>query len=598
MRTVNIKWLRFFQITLLAIDAIVIIFFLFQFFTGELSSNDETIHSIDGFSIPLLVPVVMASTHALYNLTVVWWLDKKQVWLAHAPSVLLSGLLLVMLSNLESPLHNWAHLILIVFMFFASMVGAFIPTLIGISSLILLMVGSIFSGEVSDPGGYVVEMILIAVSLLSAAGGWYFIRTKLEGGDGPNDLSSLNNLVKQEQTTVNVILESISDGVLVINQQGLVQVINESLVKILGWSKTEAVSLQYNTLFPSAIQAEKTEKGKASNSSTQSDKDLAITKSIDNKSPSQAVSLIKNRDNKEMYLDISASPIMQGEKIVGTIAVVRDVDKQKREEQQRSEFISTASHEMRTPVAAIEGYLALAMNDKVSTIDIKARSYLDKAHESTRHLGKLFQDLLTSTKAEDGRLTNHPVAVEMGSFLDSLVDTLKFSAEKKGLLMDFVVGAGTPEEQSTLKASKVIKPLYYVNVDPDRLREVITNLFDNAVKYTPEGKISIGLTGNREVVQLYIKDTGPGIPSADIPHLFQKFYRVDNSATRTIGGTGLGLFICRKIIEIYKGRIWVESVLEKGSTFYINLPRLTTKQANEMQTAESAQAANTSALDK
>jgi len=123
--------------------------------------------------------------------------------------------------------------------------------------------------------------------------------------------------------------------------------------------------------------------------------------------------------------------------------------------------------------------------------------------------------------------------------------------------------------------------------DPDRMREVITNLFDNACKYTDQGKISLGLTGNDSVVQLYIRDTGAGIAPEDIPHLFQKFYRVDNSATRTIGGTGLGLFICRKIVELYQGRIWVESTMGSGSTFYINLPRLTTQKAEELMGAES-----------
>jgi signal transduction histidine kinase len=115
------------------------------------------------------------------------------------------------------------------------------------------------------------------------------------------------------------------------------------------------------------------------------------------------------------------------------------------------------------------------------------------------------------------------------------------------------------------------------------MREVVTNLFDNAVKYTDQGKVSIGLTGDDQVVQFYVRDTGPGIPTEDLSHLFQKFYRVDNSATRTIGGTGLGLFICRKIVELYNGRIWVESELGKGSSFFINFPRLDTKRVAELQ---------------
>ena len=263
------------------------------------------------------------------------------------------------------------------------------------------------------------------------------------------------------------------------------------------------------------------------------------------------------------------------------------------EEKQRTEFISTASHEMRTPVAAIEGYLALALNDRVSTVDNRARDFLEKAHDSTQHLGKLFQDLLTSAKAEDGRLISHPSLVELGSYLEKLIADLRFTADKKGLSVEFNLGSANTIDATTVSKTtqKVIMPLYYVMVDPDRLREVITNLFDNAVKYTDQGKITIGLTGDDQVVQMYIRDTGVGIPAEDIPHLFQKFYRVDNSATRTIGGTGLGLYVGRKIVELYQGRIWVESEQGKGSIFYINLARLSNEKAEAERQREATQTA-------
>ncbi len=121
------------------------------------------------------------------------------------------------------------------------------------------------------------------------------------------------------------------------------------------------------------------------------------------------------------------------------------------EEQQRADFVSTASHEMRTPVAAIEGYLALAMNDKVAQIDSKAREYLEKAHSSTQHLGKLFQDLLTSAKAEDGRLTSHPVVTEMGSYIEQLAGDLRFGAEKKGLKMELVTNSASPDTDGIIR---------------------------------------------------------------------------------------------------------------------------------------------------
>ena len=162
----------------------------------------------------------------------------------------------------------------------------------------------------------------------------------------------------------------------------------------------------------------------------------------------------------------------------------------------------------------------------------------------------------------------------MGDFLQQIANDIRITAEKKGMKLDFLIGGSANSVSADNGNQKVIRPLYYVNADPERLREIVTNLFDNAVKYSEKGKITLGLTGNESVVQFRISDTGQGIPPEDVPHLFQKFYRVDNSATRIIGGTGLGLFICRKIVELYNGRIWVESKLGQGSTFYINLPRL------------------------
>lgn len=604
MKHVPRVWLRYFQLALLVLDAVVIGIYIYQLFSGStitphLHEEAEGIHIHgEAAGISLLFPAILAALHAIYTLTVVWWLDKRQTWWAHAPAIVLAGLTLVLLTNVETPIHSWVHILLIIFMFFATMAGVLPAGVVFAFAFTLLIVGSLGPGHLTaDPAGHVVEMIMVSLSALSASGGWFVFNKRYVQQIDSQAVESLTSLVKQEQTTVSLILESISDGVMLISTKGNIQVLNTSLARILGWQKNEAQNLPYTALIEPALKAGTPDEAPVANAQ-QPAEELAIAKTLQSGKASQDVSLVKARDGRQVYLDIAASPMYQENKLVGIIAVIRDVDKQKREEQARSEFISTASHEMRTPVAAIEGYLALAMNDRVSTIDAKARSYLEKAHESTQHLGKLFQDLLTSTKAEDGRLSNHPVVVDMGQYLEQLVESLRFAAEKKGLLMEFVIGTGTPEEQSTLQGSKVVKPLYYIYADPDRIREVITNLFDNAVKYTPEGKISIGLTGNQDVVQLYVRDTGPGIPANDIPHLFQKFYRVDSSATRTIGGTGLGLFICRKIIELYHGRIWAESEVGKGSTFYINLPRLTAQKAAELQGAEAAKAANTSALDQ
>jgi PAS domain S-box-containing protein len=388
-------------------------------------------------------------------------------------------------------------------------------------------------------------------------------------------VAKLSGQLKNKQLQSEILINSLADGIIVTNPDGKISLINPIAAEMVEWPADEAMGLDVNMIA----------KLHADNGTDLPLDQNPFSTAFTTKTSAHATLQLVGKKNKETIVSIVASPITVTNSPMpdGVVAVLRDVSAEHKEEKQRADFISTASHEMRTPVAAIEGYLALALNEKVSKIDPKARSYLEKAHESTQHLGKLFQDLLTSARAEDGRLVSHPVPVEMGAYLEQLTDGFNFSAQKKGLLAEFIIGASSTENQDK---SKIVRPLYYVHADPDRLREVITNLFDNAVKYTPTGKVSLGLTGNNEIVQLFVRDTGPGIPKDDIPHLFQKFYRVDNSATRTIGGTGLGLFISRKVVELYHGRIWAESELEKGSTFYINLPRLTTQRATELQQLE------------
>jgi PAS domain S-box-containing protein len=397
-------------------------------------------------------------------------------------------------------------------------------------------------------------------------------------GNGGRSTSLPANL-RDETLKFKTIIDNIDDGVIMIDDQQVIQLINPGAATICGWPVDEATGIDIQAVIQLV-----NDRGEPYEETDNPFQQIFTT--------GQSVRLntfLMTRGKQQLPISLSLSPLTDNKRVTAAVAVLSDVTQQRAQEQQRADFISTASHEMRTPVAAIEGYLALALNDKVATIDNRARNYLEKAHSSTQHLGKLFQDLLTSAKAEDGRLTSHPSVLEFGEFLEQLVSDLRLVAEKKGLFMEFLSGASSTTINATHGSAgeRALRPLYFVYADPDRLREVITNLFDNAVKYTAEGKVSVGLTGNDRVVQCYIRDTGPGIPADDLPHLFQKFYRVDNSATRTVGGTGLGLFICRKIVELYNGRIWVESKLGEGSSFYINLPRLSSEKAKQLEAASS-----------
>jgi len=420
-------------------------------------------------------------------------------------------------------------------------------------------------------------LLMILTAVVVAAGFLAFWTYKKKQMVAGGSLNKLATALRDEKMKSGIIVNAIVDGVVLIDENMMIRSFNPGAAGISGWKVEEAMNLDVQNVI----------KFVATGGEPFSEAEEPLRRVF----KEQVTIRINNAElvthtGKSVPISLNVSPLIDESKhIFGAVAVFRDVTAERQEESQRAEFISTASHEMRTPVAAIEGYLALALNERVSIIDSRARDYLEKAHTSTQHLGKLFQDLLTSAKAEDGRLSSHATVVEMGAFLQQVSEDLKFAAEKKDLFMEFTVGSS-----ETINARQgtdhLIRPLYYVFADPDRMREVIINIFDNAVKYTDQGRVSIGLTGNNDVVQFYVKDTGPGIPADDLPHLFQKFYRVDNSATRTIGGTGLGLFICRKIVELYQGRVWAESTVGQGSTFFINLPRMTSQQAAQFQAAE------------
>lgn len=385
-----------------------------------------------------------------------------------------------------------------------------------------------------------------------------------------------DQLGKDSPVSSDFVLEAIEDGVVMADKESVMHLFNTAASRITGWPTDEALGADFHTVL-----AVVDKKGQPIPPEAHPFSQAILT----GKPVRDSNIHLATRSKKSTIISVIVSPVLNkdGTPTGNVVGVFRDITQEKEEEQRRSDFISTASHEMRTPLAAIEGYISLAMNPKITQIDATAKNYLEKAETSTKLLGVLFQDLLTSSRAEDGRLVSYPVVVEIGETVTQIVEAERFHAKDKNLALNYVVSTN-----KGATGGKTIRPLYYTYVDPHRISEVLQNIIDNAIKYTPEGSITVTLTGDASVIQIQVQDTGSGIPADDIPHLFQKFYRVDNSSTRTVGGTGLGLFISKKIIELYNGRIWVESEYGKGSTFFINLPRLNTEQALEMQKKQSS----------
>ena len=385
-----------------------------------------------------------------------------------------------------------------------------------------------------------------------------------------DNTSNLENRLSAVENKSDVVINAIDDGVLAISKDGNIELINPSAQQIIGWDQGDALGLNWKSVL----------KLVTSDGKDVEDLENPIAQSLSKNQPTHNDKLfLLTSSEKRILVSIVSSPVgTDGE---GIIVVFRDITKEKAEEREQAEFISTASHEMRTPVASIEGYLGLALNPATAHIDEKARDFITKAHESAQHLGRLFQDLLDISKVEDGRMKNNPKIINVNEFLKDIFDGLATKASEKQLnyiFMPDIIDEGK---------EKSLQPIFYANIDPDHFREVVSNLIENAIKYTPSGEVVVNITGDDKQISVSVKDSGIGIPAEDIPHLFQKFYRVDNSDTREIGGTGLGLYLSRRLAEAMSGNLRVESKYKEGSTFYLEIPRMNSSDAKQrLESAE------------
>lgn len=370
-----------------------------------------------------------------------------------------------------------------------------------------------------------------------------------------------NPAVPAQDGLADKVLNSIGEGVLIVDARNIIQMINPAAVLMTGCGAAEnALNLEIGTVLHF-------ENGQGMKIEDNANLVLAALARGEAFSTRDYIMITAQGQKKPVAVTIVPMGGIGNEKII----TLRDISKEREEEGAQMEFISTASHEMRTPVASIEGYLGLALNPQTATIDERARKYLEEAHASSKHLGKLFQDLLDTTKLDDNKIKVHMVPVEMTALVRNIVDGQIPAIGAKGLQYSF----GSPDARNGINVEQLI----YASVDVDFLREVVNNLLENAIKYTPSGgAIWVNVRGDGDKVLINVTDSGIGISPEDLKHIFQKFYRVDNSQTREIGGTGLGLYLVKQRVEAMGGTVWAESSFGDGSTFYISLPRLTAEE--------------------
>ncbi len=356
-------------------------------------------------------------------------------------------------------------------------------------------------------------------------------------------------------------LKAIDNGVIMTDKNGTIEFINPAAITMTDCGSAEkAIGLDYGLIL----------KLESKEGRELSEKENPLIQAMQTGQTLNSFqgSLIVGMSDKRIPISVSVLPIegIQQDRVI----TFRDITKELEEEGEQTEFISTASHEMRTPVASIEGYLSLAINPQTATIDERARGYLEAAHAASQHLGKLFRDLLDATKLDDGHIKPHFEPAEMVGLIKKISDDYLPRARDSKISLKF--GSNEPVSLGDRRMDQVV----YGFIDVNFIREILDNLIDNALKYTPEGgSVYINVRGDGDRVLINVTDTGIGISADDLGHIFQKFYRADNSDTRTIGGTGLGLYLVKQRVEAMGGRVWAESAFGEGSTFYVSLPRIT-----------------------
>ncbi len=259
----------------------------------------------------------------------------------------------------------------------------------------------------------------------------------------------------------------------------------------------------------------------------------------------------------ELVLRIQGAPCQESADALGPAAVlvIQDVTELHRYDLLRKEFVANVSHELKSPLTGIRSLTETLLGGAVDD-PANSRRFLQLIDAESARLAGLVEDLLALSQLESGALPLHQRRMELEPMARSLLTSFEPQLAPR-----------------RVSVSLAVPPSLAVQADPERLRQILSNLLDNAIKYNQEGgRITIGAAREGEWVRVDVSDTGIGIPAPDLPRVFERFYRVDKARSRELGGTGLGLAIVKHAVEAHGGRVWADSTPQHGSTFSFTLP--------------------------
>lgn len=353
--------------------------------------------------------------------------------------------------------------------------------------------------------------------------------------------------VAHHEALSDALFLSIGEGAIATDEDGHISRINQAALNMLGFTRKELVG----KWFPSALVATD-EAGKPVPTI-----DRPITKSFLAGRAVSAQCFYRKKDGTLLPVAVTTSPIMLDERPVGAIEVFRDITEELEIDRMKSEFISLASHQLRTPATAVKTYLALLKDGFAGDLTDEQQRFADIAYKSNERQLQIVNDLLMVANTESRTFKLKKEKVDLRELINEVVEQQLGVIKKRSQKLRVTL----PKHGATHK------------IDPSFFKMVVDNLLSNASKYTPEnGDIAIRLTCKKDEFELSVSDTGVGIDPSDMEKLFRKFTRIDNPLSIKAGGSGIGLYLLKQIVDLHEGKITVKSAKGEGTTFKVTFP--------------------------
>jgi PAS domain S-box-containing protein len=350
-----------------------------------------------------------------------------------------------------------------------------------------------------------------------------------------------------EGLLVDALFDSIGDGAIATDQFGKIIRINSVALQILGFKKKEVLG----KWFPSVI-ISSNEKGEYTPLL-----ERPITEAFMTGHSISEKTYYRHKNGHLIPVGVTVSPLILNGRPVGAINLFRDITQEYEIDLMKSEFISLASHQLRTPLSSIKTYSHMLMDGYMGELKPKQTEALKTIVEATDRMNQLNNTLLNITRIETGIISVSKKVIVLNKLINEVIKENRLNITEKKIRVTF----------------KETKNAQNITTDAFILKEIISNLLTNAIKYTPSGgEIYISLRKKHKAVICSIKDTGMGIPKSDQSKIFNKFFRAQNIISHDTTGTGLGLYLVKRLADQLNIKIWFDSDLGKGSTFYLSLP--------------------------